>query len=47
MTAIGDASSESVASGFVMLFLCILAFCLALNHYIGHKFHVSLTPPIA
>lgn len=41
MTEIGDADEESVASGFIMAFLTILAFCFVMNYYIGHKFHVS------
>lgn len=41
MVDIGDTGQETVASGFIMLFMCVLAFCMAMNHYIGHKFHVS------
>lgn len=42
MTEIGDKNeaSEAVVNGFVMLFLCVLALCMIMNHYIGHKFHV-------
>lgn len=44
MTAIGDTENQSVTSGFIMAFLCILAFCFVMNYYIGHKFHVSASP---
>jgi hypothetical protein len=43
MAEIGDKNeaSEAVVNGYVMLFLCVLALCMIMNHYIGHKFHVS------
>lgn len=34
-------ASEAVVNGFVVLFLCVLALCMIMNHYLGHKFHVS------
>jgi len=42
MVEIGDKNeaSEAVINGFMMTFLCVLAFCMIMNHYIGHKFHV-------
>ena len=32
-------ASEAVVNGFIFAFLCLLAMCLVMNHYIGHKLH--------
>lgn len=46
MTAIGDKNeaSEAVVNWWMMMFLSVLAFCMIMNHYIGHKFHVRTAP---
>lgn len=37
----GTEASEVLMDGFVLVFLCVLAATLIMNHTLGHKLHVS------
>lgn len=39
----GTEASEALMNGFILVFMCVLAATLVMNHTLGHKLHVS--PP--
>lgn len=41
-TVEGTEASEALMNGFILVFMCVLAATLIMNHTLGHKFHVSL-----
>lgn len=37
----GTEAAEALMNGFILVFMCVLAATLVMNHTLGHKFHVS------